>query len=94
MPGSASDKPVSLATQLRLIQLEVGKTEQKNVHLQHMVDVALEMYNSLMEWSVNTEHEAAAVEIQKILEEHMQEARVRVQVPQGHQTSLTRVGHL
>lgn len=95
MPASTPDKPMSLTTRMRLIQLEVGQIERNNASLQGMLDVALAMYNSLMDWAVNTEHADAAAEIQQILESHMKAANAAAKkVAPDWRTASTRVGHL
>ncbi len=66
-----TDKSISLTTRMRLLQLEVGQIERNNDNLQGMLDRALAMYNDLMEWVVNTQHDIAASEVQTILEVHM-----------------------
>lgn len=68
-------KTMSLATRLRLIHLEIGEFERKSSLRQQLLDVGLEMHNSLTDWAANTTHAQAAEEVMAILDAHTQSAK-------------------
>lgn len=72
MPGKTE---VSLTTRMRLVQLEVGDMERRVNTQGALLDLALEIYNDVIDWVTNTDQAVAAAQVNEILEKHMKKAK-------------------
>jgi hypothetical protein len=67
---------VHLGTSLRSLALSVSDVELKLEARNAMLDAMMDLHNELNAWSLNTEHDLAAVEVTAILDRYLESARM------------------
>lgn len=69
---------MSLASDLHNMADQIERQERRLTSASTLLDNLADFYNELTEWTTNTEHSAAAMQVMAILEQYVQKLKIKV----------------